>query len=579
MVKVSKKILTIDDLVQFCQEQQFSRFSSKDTGYQLAVKVPTTFEVENNDDNHRDMTKLKIKIFHTGINRNNSKVSKEAAEKAMKTIPDRPILAAIHQLDSGDYDFAGHEMEIVHNDKTGKDEINYIESQVGSFSSEPAFWEHDDELDKDFVCAYAYISNEYTRASEIINKKGYTKNSCELFIDEMSYDSKEHCLDLVNFYVSASTLLGSYKDGTEIQEGMQGSRADIVDFSVANNSVKYNKDEKLVEVLEALNKTLSNFNIQLSQKGGNDKPMNYFEELLAKYNKTVEDITFEYENLSDEELDAKFTEVFGKINENSKDSETKEDNACGTKKKKKCEEDESDSEEDLDDEQGDETEIKEDNACGTKKKKKCSIENAIIIDDSVKKYEVSLDDKICSIHSLVNETYADADGTYYGTEVFETYVIMIDYYHGRYYKQSYKDENDVYTLVGDRVEVFAEYVTAEEQEELKNIRANYSLVVEELNKYKHDEQFAEKMSVFNDEAYSNYLETDEFKALMSKENVDKYSKEELLEKADATLGKLVKTSKTFSFSENKENKSVNTVKMFTNVSKSKKASRYGDLFK
>ena len=71
MVKVSKKILTIDDLVQFCQEQQFSRFSSKDTGYQLAVKVPTTFEVENNDDNHRDMTKLTIKIFHTGINRNN----------------------------------------------------------------------------------------------------------------------------------------------------------------------------------------------------------------------------------------------------------------------------------------------------------------------------------------------------------------------------------------------------------------------------------------------------------------------------------------------------------------------------
>ena len=204
-----KKILTVDDLVKFCQEQKFARFNSQDTGYQLAVKVPTTFEVEGSDDNHRDMTKLKIKIFHTGINRNNSKVSKEAAEKAMKTIPDRPVLAAIHQLSNGDYDFAGHEIEIVHNDKTGKDEVRYIESQVGSFSSEPAFWEHDDELDKDFVCAYAYISNEYTKTAEIINRKGYTKNSCELFIDEMAYDSKEHCLDLIDFYVSGSTLLGT----------------------------------------------------------------------------------------------------------------------------------------------------------------------------------------------------------------------------------------------------------------------------------------------------------------------------------------------------------------------------------
>ena len=70
-----KKILTVDDLVKFCQEQKFARFSSKDTGYQLAVKVPTTFEVEGSDDNHRDMTKLKIKIFHTGINRNNRKYS------------------------------------------------------------------------------------------------------------------------------------------------------------------------------------------------------------------------------------------------------------------------------------------------------------------------------------------------------------------------------------------------------------------------------------------------------------------------------------------------------------------------
>lgn len=95
----NKTLLTIDDLVKFCEEQKFAKFSSNETGYKLAVKVPTTFESEDSvDENHRGMKKVKIKIFHTGVNRNKSRVSKEAAERAMKTIPDRPVLAAIHMV-------------------------------------------------------------------------------------------------------------------------------------------------------------------------------------------------------------------------------------------------------------------------------------------------------------------------------------------------------------------------------------------------------------------------------------------------------------------------------------------------
>ena len=424
-----KKILTVDDLVKFCQEQKFARFSSKDTGYQLAVKVPTTFEVEGSDDNHRDMTKLKIKIFHTGINRNNSKVSKEAAEKAMKTIPDRPVLAAIHQLSNGDYDFAGHEIEIVHNDKTGKDEVRYIESQVGSFSSEPAFWEHDDELDKDFVCAYAYISNEYTRTSEIINRKGYTKNSCELFIDEMAYDGKEHCLDLIDFYVSGSTLLGTSMDGNEkeIGEGMQGSRADIADFSAENNSVKFSKDEKLIELLDKLNTTLSNFNNNTIRKE---------EEIEVENKENFEEVTETVEVTETEETTEEEVTVTENESEETVD-ETSEDETVDTEEET--------------------TEIKEDNACGggsgsAKKKKKNSIECSYTVNDETKTYAVSLDEKISAIHCLVNDTYAEADNTYYGVSVYDSYVIMQDWCSGRYFKQSYMDENDTYTLTGDRYE-------------------------------------------------------------------------------------------------------------------------------
>lgn len=565
-----KKILTVDDLVKFCQEQKFARFSSKDTGYQLAVKVPTTFEVEGSDDNHRDMTKLKIKIFHTGINRNNSKVSKEAAEKAMKTIPDRPVLAAIHQLSNGDYDFAGHEIEIVHNDKTGKDEVRYIESQVGSFSSEPAFWEHDDELDKDFVCAYAYISNEYTRTSEIINRKGYTKNSCELFIDEMAYDGKEHCLDLIDFYVSGSTLLGTSMDGNEkeIEEGMQGSRADIADFSAENNSVKFSKDEKLIELLDKLNTTLSNFNNNTIRKEEEIEVEN--KENFDKVTEAVE--VTETEETTEEEVTVTENESEETVDETSEDETVDEENS---------EETTDESDEETEDE---ESTAKEDNACGggsgsAKKKKKNSIECSYTVNDETKTYAVSLDEKISAIHCLVNDTYAEADNTYYGVSVYDSYVIMQDWCSGRYFKQSYMDENDTYTLTGDRVEVYAEFVTKDELNELNDMRSNYSTVVNELNQYKYNEEFADKMTVFEDEAYTEYLETDEFKTLMSKETVDKYSKEELAEKADATLGKFVKSTKTFSYTENKTKKPIASVKVFSDVNKTRKPSRYGDLFK
>ena len=81
-----KKLLTLEDLAKFCKEQNFSKFSSKDTGYQLSVQVPANFEVENTE--YQDNTLLfgKVKVFHIGPNRNGSSVTKSAAEKALNTI-------------------------------------------------------------------------------------------------------------------------------------------------------------------------------------------------------------------------------------------------------------------------------------------------------------------------------------------------------------------------------------------------------------------------------------------------------------------------------------------------------------
>lgn len=586
MSRTMKKILTVDDLVKFCQEQKFAKFSSKETGYKLAVKIPTFFEIEDNvDDNHRGMMKLKFRIFHTGLNRNGSFVSKEAATKAMNTIADRPVLAAIHQLDSGEWDFEGHEMEII-TDENGNEELRYIESQVGSFSSEPAFWET--ENGKDYVCAYAYISKEYTKTCEIIERKQGTKNSCELFIDELAYNAKEKYLDLIDFYVNGSTLLGARSDGTQIKEGMEGSRADIADFSVENNSVKFNKDEKLIELLEKLDNALSNINKYYSKEGGNET--NMFEKLLGKYGKTVEDITFDYAELSDEELEAKFAEMFeeaktdtdGSGTEPSNDGEgddtsDPEPTSEGDESDENFEEESTSNSEDdnsEEDEENDSTESDEFAEQDSIKPEKYSI---FMSDGTVKEFSLTLDDITYAIYDLVNTMYADADNTYYYVSVYEdNYVIMHDYWSGHSYKQGYTREGDNFALTGDRIEVYANWLTKEEENALNDMRANYSVIESKLQEYQLKEENDQKDAMFTSEEYSSISDKEEFKALA--ENHTEFSVEELKSKLDSIILDYAKRGG-LNFAVETEKKGVHKVNLPITTKAKNKPGRYGNLFK
>lgn len=559
---IKKKILTEDDLLKFCQEQEFAKFSSKDTGYQLALKVPTTFEIDDTvDENHRGMMRLKFRIFHTGLNRNKSYVSKESAEKAMNTIADRPVLAAIHQLDDGSWDFEGHEMEIVKDEK-GKEELRYIESQVGSFSSEPAFWEHDDNLDKDYVCAYAYISEEYTKACEIIRAKQGSKNSCELFIDELSYNAKEKYLELNDFYVNASTLLGSHDDGTEIQEGMEGSRADIADFSVNNNSVKFDKDEKMIELLENLNKTLSNFNKEQtpvqtqSDEGGTNNKMTKFEELLTKYGKTAEDVTFDYAEMSDEELEAKFAEMFDNDNSDGDNSDNGE------------------SGEPSNDGEGDGEGASDPDGDEGKNISKNELFNKL--------FEISFDEIRYALNNLCSVYRNDSEWCYV-SQVYENYFIMEDWDSDKYYKQSYEKDGDNISLSGERIEMFAMLLTESEKLSIEDMRSNYSTLKEFKETAEKNELHAQKEAIINADNYSvltekdsdgNYVNAD-FAELVK--TMDNYSIEDFETKVKVMHSDYMSAHANFSSVDTKKN--TNSVKILTNMNKkSKPKKNYGNLF-
>ena len=539
-----KKLLTLEDLAKFCKEQNFSNFSSKDTGYQLSVQVPANFEVDGNT--YQDNTLLfgKVKVFHIGPNRNGSSVTKNAAEKALSTIAYKPLLANFCEVD-GVKDFTSHDMEL--NDDGS---VTYVEHQIGCFTADAPVIQYDETTEKEFVFAKVAIPREYTDACDIIERKNGTKVSVELLVNEMNYSAKDDILELTDIIVQGCTCLGMNPEtGDSVEEGMQGARLDIVDFSVDNNSIvdKSNNElnSKMLEILEKLNDTISNFNIQNFNQEGGENAMNKFEELLDLYGLTVEDVTFEVEGLSDEDLEAKFVEVYGDAEE--------------FKKKKKCsdEEDESEEEEDF-------------AGCG-KKKKRCAVNT----ENSTVEFELSHDDIRMALYGLLESTW-DENSYAWVCEVYDNYFIYQKETYGdegydyKYYKQSYSKNEDNVELSGDPVEVFSTFVTESEKTALDMIRSQY----EELKAFKENvekqELKVQKDAILESAEYAEIKDSEEFKALVA--DAEKYSVDELKVKADLIFAAAMK--KKFNFEAKPEKKSVG----INFNAKPNKKSAYGNLF-
>lgn len=540
---MNKKLLTLEDLYSFySQKKKSMTFSADKSGYNIAVQSLATFEL--NDDLSEGLLYGKIRAFHDLTNNNKSHIETDILEEKMMSIKDRPVMADIIDTDETDEDgnpikdFSGHTMYY----DEALDKMIYKEIPIGHFiHPESIHLEYDEEYDRNFVCADVVVYEEYTDACDILRRRKTVDCSVELCIRKMHWDNTDKTLHLDDFYVQGTTLLGSHT-----LPGMSGSKLSIKDFSEENNSLfsSISEDEhaKIIETLDNLNKTLSSLNINSKtnptvekfEKGGSTEiNMTKFEELLEKYNKTVEDITFEYEGLSDEELEKVFSTTFDKP-ESTPDTVVTESD--------KSEDDTDDDTDDSTTDEPDDTDNVDDNTDDDKDK-----------DTFSKIFELSHEDVRSALYQLLAPIEETLNEYYWIMSVYDDYFIYGSCC-GNYYKQAYTKENDAIAFDGERQEVFAEFVTADEKAELDDMRANYSSISEKLARYEEAEEIADKMTVFEDQAYSKYLETDEFKKLMDVENVKKFTKDELVEKADAALGKVVKTTKTFSMNAEESHK-------------------------
>lgn len=536
---MNKKLLTLDDLYRFYSTKKKSmKFNAEKEGYNLAVQVKGRFEVV--DENEEGLMFCRVKAFHDLSNLNKSYIDTDVLKTKMYSINNRPILADIIEVEDKDgnivKDFNGHSMQI--NDD--EDKIEYIEFPVGHFiNPENIELAYDKEHDRNFVYCDAVIYEEYTDTCDILRRRGGTDVSVELAIRDLAFDCKNKVLKLNDFYVQGCTLLGEH-----VRPGMAGSKLSLKDFAESNNSIFSDMTDeehsKLIDTLEKLNETLSsisNFNIN-NDANASTKDYGKEENNNVEDNKLVNEEVTEVEEIEETIVtETESTEETTVVNE----EETVEENPEVVEVEEiKVEE-----------EAAEVTEENTDNGEVSDSSEAETFEVTEEVKNFSKTFELSHDDIRGALYELL-KPYEEADNEWYWImEVFNDHFVYQGLT-GKYYGQDYSTEGDTVSFEGERYELYLEYLKASEKAELDNMRSNYSSIQAELNKYKEAEAYADKMTVFEDESYSNYLETDEFKELMSEETVKKFTKEELQEKADAALGKLVKKNKTFAFSAEKK---------------------------
>lgn len=486
-----RKLLSLDDLYEFCvsQNKSFSFDSNAASGAAIVIQTPGSLSFDSEYDPEDGLLKTHLKSCHIDRNRNGSSIKRSVMEEAAKSIYNRPILGYIHTLENGEVDFGGHEIDVL---ESG--EIEYKEIPVGVIpESGNATLVYDEDEDKTYLEVDGYIFEEYTKAADILREKGESKVSVEIAVLKMSFDAKKKVLNLDEICFRGITILGRNDNGTIIQEGMAGSKISLKDFSEDRNSMF--TQAEVVELLKEIKAKLSNFDINFLKTKGGDKLK--FEELLAKYQITEADIDFSVEGLSDEELEALFAEKF------DEGSDTDNDPA----------EPDGGNEENTDT-GNDDTFTANTNAII------CSI---IQGENKLAEFQLSMNEICNALYQIVNDTYSEQDNAWYNVTTYKDHVVMEDWFSGKAYRQGYKVDGNDYSLAGDRVEVFKNWLTADEEASLNDMKANYAQLEETVKSYELAVSRSEKEQVLKQEKYDILSDLQEYKDLQK--NIDNYDLE------------------------------------------------------
>lgn len=491
---MGKETIRIDKLFKFCLDNKIDKVP---VGHTKAVfdGEATISTVEAIDNNHRGMTKVKVKVFHTGKNEKGFSINKEDAEREMYTIKNRPLLANIYQRPNGDWEFGSHDIKFEKTDDGELEIVEYIEREIGSFSEADPWLEYDEERNIYFVCAYAYISNEYTKAVQVLlSKGGHCRFSVEINVEEMGIDLENNCMSVNKFFISGGTLLGIY-DGTDIEvhEGMKGACVDIIAFSLDKLDLKdylHNDGSNLINTPDTQERC-DDKSQDTGKKGGNkmedNKIIKNSETNLDKLElDNAEPIANEDDN-AESNVDDGDTNTIASTDDNSSDENGNGDNTGA----------------------GD-----------------GSSEGS---EGSVQTYSLDMKQISSKIESLIEASFDD--GSYVDiTAMYNDRVVYQKNWDGNYLSVGYSVSGTDVSISNDVHEVYPEFLTKEEHEQLTGMRAAFAEMKDKLAKFEAAEAETKKKEILCDAKYSSFLDKEEFSAL--KANASNYSLDEFKSASD-----------------------------------------------
>ena len=326
----------------------------------------------------------------------------------------------------------------------------------------------------------------------------------------------------------------------------------------------------MIELQERLNKLESAcFNkeqntVQLqSKEGGTNENMTKFEELLDKYNKTIEDITFDYSEMSDEELEGKFAELFSDENSDEENSDTPSDD-----EETGIDSGSDSSENDLDN-SGDNSNVEEN--------KNQEFEKLI------RTFEISHEDIRYALYNLLS-SYEESDNEWYFINaVYDDYFTYENWSGDKIFGQAYTKDGDNVSFDGERYNLHRELLTDSEYAELQTMRSNYAELKEFKANVEKNELHSKKEEIINSERYAVLAEKNESGEYVNADfaelikSMDEYSIEDFETKVKVMHSDYLSSHS--NFSSNESNHKNTQVKLFANINKkSKPKKNYGNLF-
>lgn len=496
----------------------------------------------------------KVYVQSVGKNRNGSYMSKENIESYLPTLNYCPVVG--HIIECTDEEgsvhryVGGHDFTITENW-----EIKDLTVPYGVVVENSYDWEIINEYGKDveYLTANAILwTGRYPELKDCIYSEDFWFNqSMEINIPEGKYrplEEDSNYTELLEWTYSALCLLGkadanSTTGHTDSKEHTEpcfiSSKVIPIEFSKSEFSNLM--DEMKEKISFCFNNQTSNIGIDInSNKGGKnlDKKL----EILQKFNKTVEELDFSIDEMTEEELEAKMTELFG-VNEPEPITEPEPTTDPVVPSSEPV------------------------SFSATYNQKRQALRNAL--DPIVVKDEDG---------NYVEETY------FYVEDFSDEYVyVEKDYWSANDYKctfgrfaYSFDEATVTATLTSEFEEMVKMWLTLEEKENLEKERLekeakfealeqefieykeNYSVTneeVEELKAYKLNKE-AEERKFAEDTLFADYEETigetEEFKAL--KEKASEFSLDALKKECLCIVGMYSMTNKP------KENKNTNPLK-------------------